>query len=244
MLQSPSSGLPVYLQANTIPGGSAVTITNSGGLFAMQSGAWNVGITNTLPGWQVKMDSTSIVNSAGWVVSIANTAGWLIGVGSVSIVNSAGWTVGVGSTSIVNSAGWVVFQANTAGMTINIINSSGWIIDSMIESSSMGVSGVARTPGFAVIAASSQDNVIVSAVVGRRIRVISMDIMAQVAVNARFQSGTGGTNLTGFSFIGGSGGLVRPFNPAGWFQTATSTLLSLNLTAATSVGGCLTYLEI
>jgi len=157
MLQTRSS-ITLVAVVNTVAGGTIITILNSGGLYAMQSGAWNVGITNTLPGWQVKMDSTSIVNSAGWVVSIANTAGLSISVGSVSIVNSAGWTVGVGSTSIVNSAGWVVSIANTQGIVVasgstNIINSAGWVV---AQSNTAGMTvNVINSAGWAVFALDS-----------------------------------------------------------------------------------------
>jgi hypothetical protein len=39
-------------------------------------------------------------------------------------------------------------------------------------------------------------------------------------------------------------GIVLPFNPAGWFETAVNTLLNLNLSAATPVGGGITYIEV
>lgn len=179
----------------------------------------------------INSSNLNIANSAGWIVSVSNTGGSVLVSNTQTAIN------------IINSAGWVMAQSNTSPL-VQIQNSAGWIIDSMLESSSMGVAGVARTPGFAIISVSATDNTIVSAVADRRIRVLSMDMMAATPINGRFQSGVAGTNLTGYSFMGASGGLVRPFNPAGWFQTATNTLLNLNLTAAQSVGGCLTYLEI
>jgi len=176
MLQTRSS-ITLVAVTNTV-NASGVIITNSGGLYAMQSGAWNVGITNTLPGWQVKLDSTSIVNSAGWVVGVSNTAGWSVAVAntlpgwqikldSTSIVNSAGWvvaisntaglSVSVGSVSIVNSAGWVVNVANTGG-AINILNSGGlyamqsgvWSVSSTILNSAGWVVSQANTAGMTV----------------------------------------------------------------------------------------------
>src|SRR3990167_7063382 len=101
MLQTRSSILLVA-QVNTVAGGSIVQISNSsnlfitntnltvivqnsGGLFAQQSGTWIVGVSNTatltnpMPvqppaiGYlAVGLGSTSIVNSAGWIISVAN----------------------------------------------------------------------------------------------------------------------------------------------------------------------------
>ena len=39
-------------------------------------------------------------------------------------------------------------------------------------------------------------------------------------------------------------GFVLPYNPAGWFETASNTLLNLELSAAVSVDGALTYMEV
>jgi hypothetical protein len=39
-------------------------------------------------------------------------------------------------------------------------------------------------------------------------------------------------------------GFVLPHNPFGWFETAAGTLLNLELSAAVSVDGCLTYIEV
>jgi hypothetical protein len=35
-----------------------------------------------------------------------------------------------------------------------------------------------------------------------------------------------------------------PYNPAGWFETADNAALNLELSAAVSVDGCLTYVEV
>lgn len=120
MLQSPSSGLPVYLQANTVAGGAATTITNSGGLFAMQSGLWTVSSTILNSGGWIVSASATILNSAGWIVNVANTGGVVIlSGGSTSIINTAGWLVyaidsaatGTATTNITSTIGTVVLAA-------------------------------------------------------------------------------------------------------------------------------------
>jgi hypothetical protein len=63
-------------------------------------------------------------------------------------------------------------------------------------------------------------------------------------VNAKFQSGAGGTDLTGLYYLAANGGMVLPYNKLGWFETAVSALLNLNLSGAIPVGGCITYIEV
>ncbi len=92
--------------------------------------------------------------------------------------------------------------------------------------------------------AGSGDNTIVAAVTGKKIRVVSAFLIAAGAVTVRFESGAGGAALTGQMTIAANGGLVLPFNPNGWFETAESALLNLELGGAVSVDGALTYVEL
>jgi hypothetical protein len=39
-------------------------------------------------------------------------------------------------------------------------------------------------------------------------------------------------------------GFVLPYNPFGWFETAAGALLNMELSAAISVDGSLTYVEV
>ena len=101
------------------------------------------------------------------------------------------------------------------------------------------------TPKFAIIdAASSGDNTLVAVVASKKIRVLSVFLVASGAVTVRFESGAGGTALTGQMQLAANGGFVLPFNPVGWFETASATLLNLELSGATSVDGSLTYVEV
>ena len=75
-------------------------------------------------------------------------------------------------------------------------------------------------------------------------RVVAPLLVAAGTVNARFESGAGGTALTGQMNLVANTGFVLPYNPAGWFETADATLLNLELSAAISVDGCLTYVDI
>lgn len=101
------------------------------------------------------------------------------------------------------------------------------------------------TPKFVAISASSSgNNTVLASVSSKKIRVLACSLMATAAVNVKFQSGASGTDLTGLYYCAANGGFVLPFNPLGWFETAATTLLNLNLSAANAVGGCLTYVEV
>lgn len=96
----------------------------------------------------------------------------------------------------------------------------------------------------AIDAATSGDNTLVAAVTGKKIRVLSLFLMAAGTVNTRFESAAGGTALTGQMNLTAQAGYVLPFNPAGWFETAAAELLNLELSGAVSVDGCLSYVEV
>ena len=101
------------------------------------------------------------------------------------------------------------------------------------------------TPKFAKIdAASSGDNTIVAAVTGKHIRVVSLMLMSAGTVTARFESGASGTALSGQMNLVANTGFCLPYNPIGWFQTASAELLNIELSAAISVDGILTYIEV
>src|SRR3990167_7144403 len=88
--------------------------------------------------------------------------------------------------------------------------------------------------------AVSGDNTIVAAVTSAKLRVYSVFLLAAAAVTVRFESGAGGTALTGQIQLPAQGGFVLPFNAAGWFETTAGALLNLELSAAVSIDGCLT----
>ena len=172
--------------------------------------------------------------SNGILVTMTNTQA---GGSSVVITNS--------SNIFITNTSLTVMVQNSAGWVVNVANTSGLKTFATLETAQMSSNGVALTAGYAIIAGSGTDNTIVAAVATKKIRVLSYHIMSLVGNNIRFQSGTGASNLlTGFSYIGSNGGLVAPYNPMGWFETSGNNLLNIKMTAAQTIGGCLTYLEI
>lgn len=114
-----------------------------------------------------------------------------------------------------------------------------------LNTKSMVNGATTLTPKFAKIsAAGSGDNTLVAAVTSKKIRVLSYTFICAGTVNVKFQSGAAGTDLTGSKPFVANGGMVCPFNPLGWFESASGVLLNLNLSGAVAVGGELVYVEI
>lgn len=142
----------------------------------------------------------------------------------------------------------------TPGTTngVVILDSSGNAIDQSAtvnvaqDVNAMKNGATTLTPKYAKIAAStSGNNTLVAAVTGKKIRVLAYNLMGSGAVNAKFQDGASGTDLTGLKYVAAAGGgICAPFNPVGWFETSVATLLNLNLSGAVAVGGELTYVEV
>ena len=97
----------------------------------------------------------------------------------------------------------------------------------------------------AVSAASSGDNTLVAAVSGKKIKVLSLVLVAASAVTVRLESGAGGTALTGVMSLVANGDLkvVFPITEPGyhWVETAAGALLNLELGGAVQVSGCIVY---
>ena len=104
----------------------------------------------------------------------------------------------------------------------------------------------ARTPTFLPInTATSGDNTLVAAAgSGNKIRVLQVFLMSDGTVDTRFESGAGGTALTGQVPLIANIGYVLPFSPIGWFETAANTLLNLELSGAVNVHGVLAYVVV
>ena len=113
------------------------------------------------------------------------------------------------------------------------------------ETSTIYNGTTALTPKFAKVAASSNgDNTIVAAVPLKKIRVVGYNLFANGTVNAKWQSGAAGTDLTGLKYFVANTGISVSYSPVGWFETAAGVLLNLNLSAGVAVGGEVVYVEV
>jgi len=105
-----------------------------------------------------------------------------------------------------------------------------------------------------IIASSSGTNELVAAVEGKKIRVVSIAVIATsaTAVNLYFNDGTaslfgGASNKVTIQSTGvdGPAGFVLPYNPAGWMETAAvNRAINLNLSGAVAVAGSVQYVEV
>jgi hypothetical protein len=91
---------------------------------------------------------------------------------------------------------------------------------------------------------SSGDNTIVAAVTGKKLRVLSGYVHAAGAVLVRFESGAGGTALTGQMSLAANAGVDLPYDPLGHFETAAGQLLNLELGSGVNVSGWINYIEV
>ena len=120
-------------------------------------------------------------------------------------------------------------------------------VTSLLATDTMRNGTTVVTPAFVAInAASSGDNTLLAAAgSSNKIRVLALNIVVGAAVNVRLESGTGGTAMTGiYEFNGKGDGIVLPFSPVGWFETAANTLLNLELSGAVSVDGSFVYVVV
>lgn len=96
----------------------------------------------------------------------------------------------------------------------------------------------------AVAVSSSGVTTLVAAVAEKKLRVTSLALVANAAVNVKFQSHVVPTDLTGLFYLAANGGFILPPSPDGWFVTLAGEALDINLSAAVAVGGVLGYLEV
>ena len=91
--------------------------------------------------------------------------------------------------------------------------------------------------------ASSGDNSIVALVAGKEIRVISYVLVASGGANTLFWNSSVGGALSGGMGLADTGGISAQ-SQTGLFETVAGEALELNLSAATSVDGHISYIEV
>lgn len=98
-------------------------------------------------------------------------------------------------------------------------------------------------------AASSGNNTLIAAVTSKKIKVVafSLTTTASTATTCIFQSGAGGTELWRVILLPPTGGMaganLATALPSWLFETAVTTLLNLNLSAANTIHWSVSYIE-
>ena len=99
----------------------------------------------------------------------------------------------------------------------------------------------------AVSGATSGDNtLVVAAADGIKTKVLGLYLRVAGSVNIRFESGAGGTALTGLMTFNAAGeDLNWPLAMPGyhWIETAANTLLNMELSGGVQVSGILIYYQ-
>jgi hypothetical protein len=130
-------------------------------------------------------------------------------------------------------------------------------IGATLSTDSLMNATTALTPKFASIGcAALGDNTLVAAVAGKKIRVLSMQILiaaeAGAAIGVYIHDSTP-TDMYGDAThtipmdntgAAGVGGFTLPFSPIGWMETAANTNLVANLSLAHEITGCVVYVEV
>jgi len=93
----------------------------------------------------------------------------------------------------------------------------------------------------ALNASASGVTTLIAATPGKSIRVVALALVANGAVNVKFQSHVTPTDITGLYYLAANGGFVLPEAVDGWFKTVAGEALDINLSAAVAVGGSLVY---
>ncbi len=101
------------------------------------------------------------------------------------------------------------------------------------------------TPKFSPITAwVSGSTTIISAVTGKKLRILSYSIVCSGSTGFRWRSHTTTASATGNMVFSANGGISVGNSPFGHFETVSGEALDVYLSTSASVGGHLTYLEV
>lgn len=251
----------------TIVAATSTSVTNAG-TFAVQAtivAATSTAVTNAgvfaVQATIVAATSTAVTNAGTFAVQatiVAATSTAVTNAGTFAVQDSQAIAddaaFGVASSKVF-AAGFLADESAPDSVDEGDVGAARMTLDrkqhvaAELESSSLRAGGTALTPKFAPIAvASSGNNTMVAAVAAKKIRVLSMAVVATAAVSVFVCSDTTTSVIFGGSTnkiaLAANGGFVLPFSPLGWFETGASTGAILNLSGAVAVSGGLTYVEV
>jgi hypothetical protein len=221
---STGSPVPVNIVSGTITSGSDVYITNS----------------ESSP-VQTSIVSSTILDTNAFVSNFPETQTISGSVTSNMPVNATTGALGSMLLRLTDGDGnyWDAV-GSSEGMRVYI----GGTIISSDETTNIYNGTQNLTPQFKTIVASSSGNTtILSAVVDKKIRILSMTLTFSGGVNVKFQSNNS-TDITGILYGVTGIPLILPYNKLGLFQTVAGELLNINLSESVAVGGFMTYIEV
>jgi len=212
---------------------TATTIGSGQAVFALSAQATPIAGIVTVSGIQGSVTLNALPAGTNVIGHVFTDSGSTTAVTQATAANLNATVVGTGTLAVQNTA------ATPAGT--NLIGQ----VSASDETSTLYNGTTALTPSFAVITASSSGVTnLVALVSSKKIRVLSLVLTANGAVNVKFQSHATPTDITGLFYLSSTGGFVLPYNPTGWFQTLSGEALDINLSGSIAVGGCLEYVAV
>ena len=185
------------------------------------------------------------VLSATGVLIAAMTTGTVNVVNTVAISGTAtvmpSGTQDVNVTNVLSATGVVVASVTTGTMDIaNVPNVHAYPQTDILYNATTGL-----TPKFAVIDSStSGDNVIITSVGGKKLRVLQFGYVVAGDMVVRFESSEGGTAMSGQMEHKEGSGMNSGYNPFGHFETTAGHSLNIELSTAISIDGYVVYVEV
>lgn len=162
--------------------------------------------------------------------------------GTAAVTQSGTWNVGTVTTvTTVTTVAAVTAITNALPAGTNLIGqvAAGQQVNALYNGAT------ALTPKFAVISASASGaTTVVAGVATKKIRVLRWSLSANGTVNAKWQSHSTPTDLTGLHYLTQYASAGAAYCPVGIFETLTGEALDINLSGTVAVGGELTYVEV
>lgn len=156
--------------------------------------------------------------------------------------------VSIGTTGVVSitSSQLGSLGQQTTANSVSVTSSTDSPLRIVQDVNSLYAGNTTLTPiSIGITDSSSGASTLVALVTSKKIRVLAMALTVNGAVNVKLQSHTTTATATGLFYCAAAGdGFVLPYNPVGWFDTASGEALDLNLSGAVAVGGTLTYVSV
>ncbi|GIW60682.1 MAG: hypothetical protein KatS3mg087_1748 [Patescibacteria group bacterium] len=182
--------------------------------------------------------ATSVIASGGNTISNGGTE---IPIPLPSFISNTPLDVNVQNTPLGVNVQNTPLNVNVQNASLPVSQSGSWNVQISGQPISVSITSNLVRKFASINTNSLGDTTIVSAVSGKRIRVVALAVVAGNDVSVRFKSGS--SWITGILVFGPSGGIAHTFD-GGLFQTNINESLIINLSAAVQVGGYLVYEEI
>ena len=227
--------------------GSGTSITSTGNAIDVniKSGAGSGGTADTDE--SSFTEGTTNYTPVGGVYKTSHTALTSGQGGAVSMTAAREMIVSVSNTQLAPLQTTYVPVSNGASLVAVSSDQPTFSVSQDCTKVSVGLSGNTAIPNTAIIALSgtfSGANTIVPLASSKTIKVLALAISANAAVQITWQNHAG-ANVSGPLICANTGdGEVLPYNPVGWFSTASGVALDIFLSANVAVSGHLTYIAV